>query len=170
MSPIMKSKFLLFWHNEYILHYQYFHWKILALAGIWTWDLPGTKPICYQLSYPGLDKFSCSVFYLFSHSVKFLAVQFSIYSAVWIRPYRQVRYYNIKNDFYECMLFSVIFTDRVMNSWLPLAFQAIFYLVISNFSFIFSFFPIVIYFKLIFHLQVSRLGNTKPAGNFISIK
>ena len=29
--------------------------KILALAGIRTWDLPGTKPICYQLSYPGLD-------------------------------------------------------------------------------------------------------------------
>ena len=33
----------------------FFHWKILALARIWTWDLPGTKPICYQLSYPGLD-------------------------------------------------------------------------------------------------------------------
>ena len=29
--------------------------KILTLAGIWTRDLPGTKPICYQLSYPGLD-------------------------------------------------------------------------------------------------------------------
>ena len=23
----------------------YFHWKIIALAGIWTRDLPGTKPI-----------------------------------------------------------------------------------------------------------------------------
>ena len=33
----------------------YFHWKILTLAGIWTPDLPGTKPKCYQLSYPGLD-------------------------------------------------------------------------------------------------------------------
>ena len=33
----------------------YFHWKILALAGIWTQDLPATKRICYQLSYPGLD-------------------------------------------------------------------------------------------------------------------
>ena len=33
----------------------YFHWKILTLAGIWTQDLPGTKPICYQLSYPGFD-------------------------------------------------------------------------------------------------------------------
>ena len=32
-----------------------FHRKILALAGIWTRDLPGTKLICYQLSYPGLD-------------------------------------------------------------------------------------------------------------------
>ena len=32
------------------------NWKTLALAGIWTRDLPGTKPICYQLSYPGLDK------------------------------------------------------------------------------------------------------------------
>ena len=31
----------------------YFHWKIPALAGICTWDLPGTKPICYQLSYSG---------------------------------------------------------------------------------------------------------------------
>ena len=33
----------------------YFHWKIITLARIWTLDLPGTKPICYQLSYPGLD-------------------------------------------------------------------------------------------------------------------
>ena len=33
----------------------YFHWKILALAEFWTRDLPGTKPICYQLSYSGLD-------------------------------------------------------------------------------------------------------------------
>ena len=33
----------------------YFHWKILALAGIWAQDLCGTKPKCYQLSYPGLD-------------------------------------------------------------------------------------------------------------------
>ena len=32
------------------------YWKILALAGIWTWDLPGTKSTCYQLSYPGLDQ------------------------------------------------------------------------------------------------------------------
>ena len=32
-----------------------FHWKILALAGIWTRHLPDTKPICYQLSYPSLD-------------------------------------------------------------------------------------------------------------------
>ena len=34
----------------------YFHWKILAFAGIWTQDLPGTKLICYQLSYSGLDQ------------------------------------------------------------------------------------------------------------------
>ena len=34
----------------------YFHLKILALAGIWTQDLTGSKPICYQLSYPGLDE------------------------------------------------------------------------------------------------------------------
>ena len=32
-----------------------FSLKILALAGIWTRDLPGIKPICYQLSYPGLN-------------------------------------------------------------------------------------------------------------------
>ena len=25
------------------------------LTQIWTQDLPGTEPICYQLSYPGLD-------------------------------------------------------------------------------------------------------------------
>ena len=35
----------------------YFHWKMLALSGIWTGDVPSTKPICYQLSYPGLDQF-----------------------------------------------------------------------------------------------------------------
>ena len=33
----------------------YFHWKIVALARIWTLYPPGTKQICYQLSYPGLD-------------------------------------------------------------------------------------------------------------------
>ena len=38
----------------------YFHWKILTLAGIWTRDFPGTKPICYQLSCPGLDLFNIS--------------------------------------------------------------------------------------------------------------
>ena len=36
-------------------HVVFFHWKILALAKIWIRDVPGTKPICYQLSYPGLD-------------------------------------------------------------------------------------------------------------------
>ena len=34
---------------------QLFLWEILTLAGIWTRDVPGTKPICCQLSYPGLD-------------------------------------------------------------------------------------------------------------------
>ena len=34
----------------------YFHWKILSLAWIWTSDLLSTKPMRYQLSYPGLDK------------------------------------------------------------------------------------------------------------------
>ena len=33
----------------------YFHWKIIFLAGIWTLDLPSSKPMHYQLSYPGLD-------------------------------------------------------------------------------------------------------------------
>ena len=32
-----------------------FHWKILALVGIWTRELPGNKLICYQLSYHGLE-------------------------------------------------------------------------------------------------------------------
>ena len=35
----------------------YLHWKTIDLAGIWTPDLTGTKLICYQLSYPGLDLF-----------------------------------------------------------------------------------------------------------------
>ena len=35
----------------------YFHWKIIAIAGISTGDLTYTKPICYHLSYPGLDDF-----------------------------------------------------------------------------------------------------------------
>ena len=33
----------------------YYHWKIIALAGIWTLDLPSTKLMSYQWSYPGLD-------------------------------------------------------------------------------------------------------------------
>ena len=33
----------------------FFCWKILALARIWTSDLPSTKPMHSQLSYPGLD-------------------------------------------------------------------------------------------------------------------
>ena len=32
--------------------------KTLALAGIWTHDLRVTKPMCYQLSYQGLDMYS----------------------------------------------------------------------------------------------------------------
>ena len=39
----------------------YIHWKILALA----WILPGTKPICYQLSYPGLDTLGIMVLTVF---------------------------------------------------------------------------------------------------------
>ena len=35
---------------------QYFHWKIISLAGICTSDLPSTKPMRYQLSYQGLDE------------------------------------------------------------------------------------------------------------------
>ena len=55
---------------------------MLALAGIWTRDFPGTKPICYQLSYPGLDQIQESrkkwiMFFLkktfFSLSIHFLA-------------------------------------------------------------------------------------------------
>ena len=34
----------------------YFTFKILTLARIWTRDLLKTKPICYQLSYPDLDR------------------------------------------------------------------------------------------------------------------
>ena len=42
-------------HHGWVKSVTYFPWKILALDGIWTWDLSGTKPICYPLSYPGLD-------------------------------------------------------------------------------------------------------------------
>ena len=47
----------------------YFHWKIIAFNGIWTRDLPGTKPICYQLSYPGLDPDWNMDRYYFSHII-----------------------------------------------------------------------------------------------------
>ena len=33
----------------------YFHWKVISIDGIWTSDLPSTKPMRYQLNYPGLD-------------------------------------------------------------------------------------------------------------------
>ena len=36
-------------------------------------------------------KFGHLVFYLFGHWVEYSAVRFSIYSAVWIGPYGQVR-------------------------------------------------------------------------------
>ena len=48
--------------SHFTLSITYFHLKILALAGIWIRDLPGSKPICYQLSYPGLDHLCSSVF------------------------------------------------------------------------------------------------------------
>ena len=40
----------------------YFHWKIFTLAGIWFRDLPSTKRICYQLSYPCLDTYNFLTF------------------------------------------------------------------------------------------------------------
>ena len=43
----------------------YFHQKILALAGIWTRDIPCTKPICYQLSYPGHSVYEYLIYLLF---------------------------------------------------------------------------------------------------------
>ena len=49
----------------------YFHWKILALAGILTQNLPSSKPICYQLSYPGLDFFVKKIgYYIFFGMIK----------------------------------------------------------------------------------------------------
>ena len=36
--------------------FSYFHCEILATAWIWTQGLSRTESICYQLSYPGLDK------------------------------------------------------------------------------------------------------------------
>ena len=51
----------------------YFHWKIIALAGIWTGDLRGTNPRCYQLSHTCLDEtFRLSIFL----SVKILMISF----------------------------------------------------------------------------------------------
>ena len=62
---------------NFVLHFEllivtftYFHWKILALAGIWTRDLPVTKPICFQLSYPGL----VTLFFYFLYFLFFLLV------------------------------------------------------------------------------------------------
>ena len=49
-----------------------FHWKILTLAGIWTRELPGTKPICYQLSCRGLDMVGLSDFWSHSKSGSFV--------------------------------------------------------------------------------------------------
>ena len=59
------TQLLEYWSHDpnYMLWIILFHWKILALAGIWTWDLPGTKPICYQLSYPGLDPYTWVCFF-----------------------------------------------------------------------------------------------------------
>ena len=42
--------------NVQYLYDTYYHWKILALAGIWTSDFPSTKPMRNQFSYPGLNK------------------------------------------------------------------------------------------------------------------
>ena len=54
----------------------YFHLKILALALIWTRDLTGTKPICYQLSHPVKASFwglinqcNSSLIYIFHHII-----------------------------------------------------------------------------------------------------
>ena len=43
--------------------------KILSLAGIFTLDLWGTKPMCYQLSYPGLGSSKKSYNSAFRHFI-----------------------------------------------------------------------------------------------------
>ena len=48
------------WYKKYLYSnlnnpVTYFYWNIFAFAGIWTQELTGTKPICYQLSYPGIS-------------------------------------------------------------------------------------------------------------------
>ena len=57
----------------------YFHWKILARAGIWTRDLPGTKRICYQLSYPGwpIWRVSINFFWCSSTTKRLVTTEFS---------------------------------------------------------------------------------------------
>ena len=41
-------------HFKSAFKFRFFR-KILSFAGIWTHDLCGTKSMCRQLSYPGLD-------------------------------------------------------------------------------------------------------------------
>ena len=55
IPPLIKERTLVSSYSNSNNPVTYFHWKILTLAGIWTRYLTGTKPICYQLSYPGLD-------------------------------------------------------------------------------------------------------------------
>ena len=79
----------------------YFHWKILSLAGIWTQNLPGIKPICYQLSYPGLDNIEHTS--IPSHSSR----------KHWLLP---VSFHNI---YIFCMMFGQIFvqfTDQKIHT------------------------------------------------------
>ena len=47
---------------------------------------------CFLGFFGRMVKLGHLVFYLFSRLVLFLAVRFSIYSAVWIRPFGQVRF------------------------------------------------------------------------------
>ena len=57
----------------------YFHRKILALAGNWIRNFPRTKPLCYQLSYPGLDFSFFFLFVLFKYFLAFLFIQIKNY-------------------------------------------------------------------------------------------
>ena len=57
-----------------------------------SWPHAGLREECLHVDIVGsnLPCFGRPVFYLFGHSVRFSAVRFSIYSAVWIGPYGQV--------------------------------------------------------------------------------
>ena len=75
--------------NIYPVHQYVLIKKVKKIGQELYFDKSGRN---YSTSIFGrLVKFGSSVFDFFGRLVKYLAVRFSIYSAVWIRPYGQVQ-------------------------------------------------------------------------------